>query len=170
MQGTEQLRIETVVALVAVLLARSLPLLAGAAQELHSGRVTTRYQAARHRQTAARERAFPGAHIHHIVLLSICMLTMVERDICVRRRKGTSHPCATATQRQRGSADGAHRRLRQARTHALASTHPWRCSRAHATRWNVSVRPRNDWQSRLELALSNQQQNSSQRDITSTLF
>ena len=158
------------VALAAVFVPRSLPYSAARAEELYKRRNARQGQAQQHTQTAARETAFPGAHIHHIVLLSICMLTMVELDICVRRRKGASHPCATAIQRQRGSADGAHRRLRQARTHALASTHPWRCSRAHATRWNVSAQPRNDWQDRPELDLGNHQHNNSQRCIISSVF
>ena len=46
MQGLEQLRVVTVVALVAVSLARGLPFAAGVALELYSHRVTTRYQAA----------------------------------------------------------------------------------------------------------------------------
>src|SRR5680860_853534 len=63
MQGCEQLRIVTVVALVAVFLAHRLPLTAGAAEELYMRRVTTRYQAAQHTSTAARER---GSHELHI--------------------------------------------------------------------------------------------------------
>ena len=37
------------------------------------------------KQVAPRQRAVTGAHTQHIVLLSICVLTMVEVDICQRR-------------------------------------------------------------------------------------
>ena len=158
------------VALAAVFVPRSLPYSAARAEKLYKQRDARQGQTQQHTQTAPRERAVSGAHIQFVVLMSMCTLTLAELDICVRRRKGASHPCATATQRQRGSADGAHRRLRQARTHALACTHPWQCSRAHATRWNVSAQPRNDWQNRPELDLGNHQHNNSQRCIISSVF
>ena len=51
----------------------------------YRGRDARQGQARQHRETAPRERAVPGTRIQHIVLLSICTLTIAELDICQRR-------------------------------------------------------------------------------------
>lgn len=81
MQGIKKLRVVAVVTLVAVLLAYGLPFAAGCAAELYMRQVTTRYHATQHTSTTARERGTIRSASALIVLLSICILTMVEFDM-----------------------------------------------------------------------------------------
>jgi hypothetical protein len=95
MQGTEQLRIVAVVALIAVLLAHGLPLAASAAEELYMRRVTTRYQAAQHTSTAASERGFSRARFHQSFVFFALQLTVVGIAMCLelgQRRRTSLHP------------------------------------------------------------------------------
>jgi hypothetical protein len=75
------LRVVTVIALVAVLLAHGLPLAAGIALELYTQQVTTHYQTQCSIQTTACERTVTGAHSQQVVQWSICALTLLEVDI-----------------------------------------------------------------------------------------
>ena len=81
-----------VIAFVPVLPARRLPLAAGGAEELYMRQVTTRYQTAQHRSTAARERVSFIDASALIVLLSMCIPTMVEADMlsAAERQQGAS--------------------------------------------------------------------------------
>ena len=102
MQGTEQLRIVTVGALVSMLLAHRLPLGAGMAQELETHRVTTRYQASGHASTTARERAALHAPAAVVLQWSMCALTLVDALIAnegqAARPAANSHICRHSQQ------------------------------------------------------------------------
>ncbi len=77
MQGTAQLRIVTVIALVAVLPAHGLRFTAGGAEELYMRQITTRYQTAQHTHTAARERASLCASLLLSFIFFMWRLTVV---------------------------------------------------------------------------------------------
>ena len=83
-----------VVALVAVFLADGLPLPAGGTEELHMRRVTTRYQAAQHTQTAAGERVDPCAHFDVSFVFFDAQLTEVGIAKSNAPECASTHPCS----------------------------------------------------------------------------
>ena len=82
------LLVVTVSALAAMLVSCSLPLAADRALELQTGRMNRREQAQADRSTAVRVRGPSCAASGHIVLLSICMLTMLEALMSAGAERG----------------------------------------------------------------------------------